>query len=273
MKRDFNITNASWGLDRRMRAAMVCLCTALTASACAGSKRGEGASPADASKPSATPDSIREMITRARMQGHERLGEAMRDAMARGDLDEVKGEAKLLAELRIDLPSSELWRRLLDATKAAAAHVAGAGDLKEASRGIGAVAKTCGDCHTVMGRPGKIFGYEHAHGSTVPARMQHHQWAAEQLWDGLVVPSDEAWNWGALALSETQLTPEQLTPGKSPVQRIVDMTQTVRALGREASDVERVDARADLYGDLLATCAECHQWLGGGPNPESSGNR
>jgi cytochrome c553 len=207
------------------------------------------------------------------MQGHERLGEAMRDAMARGDLDEVKGEAKLLAELRIDLPSSELWRRLLDATKAAAAHVAGAGDLKEASRGIGAVAKTCGDCHTVMGRPGKIFGYEHAHGSTVPARMQHHQWAAEQLWDGLVVPSDEAWNWGALALSETQLTPEQLTPGKSPVQRIVDMTQTVRALGREASDVERVDARADLYGDLLATCAECHQWLGGGPNPESSGNR
>jgi hypothetical protein len=51
------------------------------------------------------------------------------------------------------------------------------------------------------------------------------------------------------------------------------MTQTVRALGRKGADVDRVDVRADLYGDLLATCAACHQWLGGGPNPGSSGNR
>jgi cytochrome c553 len=256
-----------------MRTAIVYLCAALTASACAGSKRGEQASAADGRKPSPTPDSAREVIIRARMQGHERLGEAMRDAMARGDLDEVKGEATLLAEFRIDVPSSELWRRMLDATKAAAARVAGASDLKEVSRGIGAVARTCGDCHTVMGRPGKIVGYEREEGPSVPARMQHHQWAAAQLWDGLVVPSDEAWNWGALALSEAQLTPEQLTPGKSPAQRVVDMTQTVRALGRKAADVERVDVRADLYGDLLATCAACHQWLGGGPTPESSGNQ
>jgi cytochrome c553 len=257
-----------------MRTAVVYLCAGLAASACAGSKPGERASAPDESKPSPTPDSsAREMIIRTRMQGHERLGEAMRDAMARGDLDEVKGDAKLLGELRIDTSNSELWRRMLDATKAAAARIVVASDLKEVSRGIGAVAKTCGDCHTLMGRPGKIVGYERAQGPSVPAGMQHHQWAAAQLWDGLVVPSDEAWNWGALALSEAQLTPEQLTPGKSPAQGVVDMTQTVRALGHKAADVERVDVRADLYGDLLATCAACHQWLGGGPDAESSGNR
>jgi len=193
--------------------------------------------------------------------------------MARGDLDEVKGDALLLAGLRIDVPSSELWRTMFDATKAAAARIAAASDLKEASLDIGALAKTCGDCHTVLGRPGKIVGEERAQGSSVPARMQHHQWASEQLWDGLVVPSDEAWNWGALALSETQLAPEQLTPGKTPAQRVADLTQTVRALGRRAVDVQRVDMRVDLYGNLLATCAECHQWLGGGPTVGSSGSQ
>ena len=250
-----------------MRTTTVYLCAALMASGCAVPKRSERASAADGSMPSPAPDSAREAIVRARMQGHERLGDAMRDALARGDLDEAKGEAKLLAELRIDVPGSQLWRRMLDATKAAAARVAGANDLKEASRRIGAVAKTCGDCHTVLGRPGKIVGEERADGSSVRALMQRHQWGAEQLWDGLVVPSEQAWNSGALALSEAEVTPEQLTPGKSPAPRVVELSQMVRALGRKGADAERVDVRADLYGDLLTTCAECHQWLGGGPTP------
>ena len=53
----------------------------------------------------------------------------------------------------------------------------------------------------------------------------------------------------------------------SPAPRVVELSQMVRALGRKGADAERVDVRADLYGDLLTTCAECHQWLGGGPTP------
>jgi hypothetical protein len=100
--------------------------------------------------------------------------------------------------------------------------------------------------------------------------MRRHQWAAERLWDGLVVPSDEAWKWGATSLSEAPLAPEQLTPGKSPVPKVGELAQAVHAIARQATEVERVDVRADLYGDVLATCAECHQWLGGGPGPEPS---
>jgi cytochrome c553 len=156
---------------------------------------------------------------------------------------------------------------MLDAMKAASAQTAGANDLKDAGRDVWLVARTCGDCHAKFGRPGIVIEQPGAPGSGARASMQRHQWAAERLWDGLVVPSDDAWNSGALALAEAPLAPEELTPGKSPVPRVRELAQTVHNLALKAASAERVDARADLYGEVLATCAECHQWLGGGPHP------
>jgi cytochrome c553 len=194
----------------------------------------------------------------------------MRDAVARGDLDEAKAEAKLLAQLRIEGPPGRAWHQMFDAMKTAAVGLSGANDLNEASRDVGIVAKTCGDCHTMFGRPGVIVGQANAQASGVRAFMQRHQWAAERLWDGLVVPSDDAWRSGAAALSEAPLAPEQLTPGKSPVPKVGEMEQAVHQLGKAAANAERVDARVGLYGQVLATCAECHQWLGGGPDSDAS---
>jgi hypothetical protein len=99
--------------------------------------------------------------------------------------------------------------------------------------------------------------------------MQRHQWAAERLWDGLVVPSDEAWQAGALALSEAPLAPQELTPGKSPVPKVGEMEQMVHALARQALDADRAEVRAHVYGQVLAACAACHAWLGGGPAAEA----
>ncbi len=36
-------------------------------------------------------------------------------------------------------------------------------------------------------------------------------------------------------------------------------------IGRRALKTDDVADRAELFGRLLATCAECHEWLGGGP--------
>ncbi len=194
----------------------------------------------------------------------------MRDAVARGNLDGAKAEAKLLAELAIEGPTGELWKQLFDAMKSAAARSTSATDVKDAGRDVGLVARTCGDCHTRFGRPGVLIEPPGALRPGVRASMQRHQWATERLWDGLVVPSDDAWNAGALALSEAPLMPEELTPGKTPAPRLGELAQTVHDLGRKAVSVERVDARANLSGDVLATCAECHKLLGGGPHPGKS---
>jgi hypothetical protein len=98
--------------------------------------------------------------------------------------------------------------------------------------------------------------------------MQRHRWAAARLWEGLVVPSDEAWKAGALALSDAPLSPELLTPGKSPVPKVGELELSVHDLGRRAQTLVGADARAELYGQALATCSACHQWLGGGPRTD-----
>jgi len=204
------------------------------------------------------------------MQGHERHGDAMRDAVARGDLDEAKTEAKLLSDLRIEGPSGGLWKQMFDAMRAAAARSTSTSDLKDAGRDVGLVARTCGDCHTKFGRPGILVEPPGALSSGAHASMRRHQWATERLWEGLVVPSDDAWNAGALALAQAPLVPAELTPGRPPVPRVGELAQAVHVLALKAESTEGVDARADLYGELLATCAECHTWLGGGPHPGPS---
>ena len=249
-----------------MRKTTLCLLAALAISACKATNPGDkaGVAGVPGPPPSASGDAA-EATVRASMQGHDKHGDALRDAMVRGDLDRAKSEAKVLSELRLAGPTSGLFRHLLEAMKEAAARASGASDLEDASRDAGVVAKTCGDCHTVFGRPGMIVPQPAAPASGVRAAMQRHQWAAEQLWEGLVVPSDDQWNAGALALAEAPLAPEALTPGKSPVPRVGELARTVHDLGRKAAAVERVDMRADLYGQMLSTCADCHQWLGGGP--------
>jgi mono/diheme cytochrome c family protein len=204
----------------------------------------------------------------ARMKRHEKHGDAMRDAVASGDLDEAKREAKILAELRIEGPTDLAWKERLDAMNAAAARIASSRDVTEASRDVALVARTCGDCHTMLGRPRPSVGQLTRQASAARPVMKRHQWAAAQLWDGLIIPSDDAWKAGAHVLSESPLAPEVLTPGQTPVPKIGALTQSVHDLGRRAETLEQVDARVELYGEALATCAECHQWLGGGPHFE-----
>jgi hypothetical protein len=247
----------------RMRTIAIYVLAALTVSGCKTMSRSQHAGTPDA-EPS-SPSDAREATVQARMQGHERHGDAMRDAVARGDLDDARVEARLLAELRIEGPTGELWKHMFDAMRAAAARSVSANDLKDVSRDVALVARTCGDCHITFGRPGILIEPPGALSSGLRASMQRHQWAAERLWDGLVVPSDDAWYAGALALSEAPLSPEDLTPGKSPVPRVSELARTVHNLGVKAASAQSVDARAGLYGDVLATCAECHNWLGGGP--------
>ena len=142
-----------------MRKTTLHLWAALTVCACKATNPSEKAEIDGAPEPpTAAPGEAAEAKIRASMQGHDKHGDAMRDAMVRGDLDGAKAEAKLLAELRLAGPTSGLFRHLLDAMKDAAARASGANDLKDASRDVGVVAKTCGDCHTVFGRPGMVVG-------------------------------------------------------------------------------------------------------------------
>ncbi len=202
------------------------------------------------------------------MQDHRALADALRDAVARGDLEQAKRRAASLALLSIEGPVAEVWQRKLEGMSAAAMGVVGAADAEEAARALGPLATTCADCHLKRGRSRPPVGEQAGLDSGLQPFMVRHEWAIARMWDGLAIPSDDAWKAGAHALSEEPIGAEALTPGKTPVAKVGELEQAVHDLGRRAEAADRGEGRAKLLGDALAMCAGCHQWLGGGPRPE-----
>jgi hypothetical protein len=186
------------------------------------------------------------------MRGHDAHGAAIREAVARGDLDTARRESRVLAELRPQGDLVPAWRKPLEAMNAAAARLAEATDIGAASHALGALARTCGDCHATLGGPAAPIGEApEAEDGGVTLRMKRHQWAEARLWDGLVVPSDRAWRAGAHALADAPLV-----PAAAPAADV--LAQSVHALGRKAIVVGAPVDRGAVYGELMATCASCH---------------
>jgi hypothetical protein len=211
--------------------------------------------------PPKAPAAAQSPTVKTLMKDHEKHGAAMRDAVARNDLAGAKREARVLAGMHLEGSIDPVWKTKLDAMNIAASRVAGAQDIKEAAHDLGGVAKTCGDCHTMLNRPGPAVSSFEARGSGAGPMMMQHEWAANRLWDGLAVPSDDAWKAGARTLSSVPLAPEVLTPGKSPVPKVGAMIERVHELGRTAERADSVDARVQIYGETMSTCADCHRWL------------
>jgi mono/diheme cytochrome c family protein len=202
------------------------------------------------------------------MRDHAAHGAALRDAVVRADLGVARAEAASLAETPIASGSGPLWRQRAEAMSDAAERVTQAKDLVDASRGVAALATSCGDCHARLSWAKRIVVPERPPPSTgVLPRMDRHKWAMARLWSGLVIPSTETWTAGADVLRDAPLEPEKLTPGKTPGPRIGELARTVEDLGRKAAAASSSADRENAYAELLVTCSECHARLRDSPPP------
>jgi hypothetical protein len=80
------------------------------------------------------------------------------------------------------------------------------------------------------------------------------------MWEGLIGPSDAAWNSGAQLLAESSGYVNQM--GAVSVTRARDVENLagqLRALGQRGRAVTSQNDRAAVYGEVLATCNGCHQ--------------
>ena len=194
----------------------------------------------------------------------------MRDAVARGELRVARQEALRLVALGGDRAIDAAWRDRLEAMRVAAASVADATNIAEASIGLGAVARTCGDCHAQLGGPRPVVAALPDPGPDVSSRMKRHGWAVARMWDGLVVPSTAAWKAGARVLSDAPLQPVLITPDQSAAAEIVKFQATVHDLAEKAYAAGSGSERSAIYGGLMTTCSDCHVRLGGGPGARGS---
>jgi cytochrome c553 len=186
-------------------------------------------------------------------------------AIARGHLDEAKELANWIAT-HPELPQ-EGWEPYLDQLHGAALEVAGAKDLPTAATLATKLVRACSKCHEARGAI-VTFAWElqPEDGPALQVQMKRHQWAAARLWDGLVGPSDELWNEGAGVLATAHLDTLQASGGTTRGD-VTALAAHVRELALRAVKLEDTDARAQLYGELLSTCAGCHQIVRPKPVP------
>jgi hypothetical protein len=89
--------------------------------------------------------------------------------------------------------------------------------------------------------------------------MKRHSWAIEQMWIGLVYPSEEAWRRGADGLSFAALKPEAVTKNAVLAKQLTTLAMRVYTLGAEGARAQGLQVRGEVYGKLVATCMDCHR--------------
>ncbi|MEO8548627.1 MAG: hypothetical protein ABI678_01590 [Kofleriaceae bacterium] len=200
-------------------------------------------------------------IEAANQRMHARFGAArqLEYAIARSDLVGARANAHLIAQL--DEPDlMKAWQPYMIDVRSAARQIEIAGDTTLAATRTGVLGQRCAECHEVTKAtvdladdPRPVDDVEHS-------RMAGHQWAALRMWEGLIAPSQQRWDEGALALTTVplNLVAQAVTPS---FQGDLDDVARIRMLARAAPAATTDAARGELFGSLLGSCAHCHAIL------------
>jgi mono/diheme cytochrome c family protein len=194
--------------------------------------------------------------TEQHMQAHFTDALLIRKAVIAGTPEKAARPAEALAQAEGlgDYPTS--WRPFVERMQQVARRIT---DSTSASQAAGATADlgvTCGGCHQQRGGPKVSSTPLPPEGPALADRMQRHAWATERLWEGLIVPSSEAWSAGARALGESPFTPPMLTQGGV---RARSAASDFAKLVVKAPSKKTVEERAALYAELLVVCGGCHR--------------
>ncbi len=187
---------------------------------------------------------------------------AIRDALIEGALEAVRQPARSLAREAVPAGLPEGAAPYVAELRAAAQAVVEARDRGTAARAISGLALACGNCHQGLSAGIELSVSAPPPPEPAPApHMRRHLWAADRMWEGLVVPSHDAWARGVEVLADAPLHPEALSPAVPNYPRIEALAHRVHSLAEAGETAEDMTDRADIYAGLLATCARCHRLL------------
>jgi hypothetical protein len=180
--------------------------------------------------------------------------------LARSDLDQAKVYAHTISEL--DEPDAlPTWQPYTIAIRNAARQIEITNDIVTAARMTGMLGMRCAQCHVAI--KAHVTFPDRPRPSEDPklaSQMLGHQWAAVEMWEGLIGPSDERWLVGARALTTVPIN--IVAQAKTPAfAGDIDDVSRVRLYARRALAATTDDARAEVFGTMLATCAHCHALL------------
>jgi len=206
--------------------------------------------------------SLADGVVAATRHMHQRFTAARRLELAvvHGDLEGAHADAGELAGT--DEPEAlASWQPYVASIRDAARQIEVAPSVVGAARLTATLGRRCARCHEAT-RARIVFPAEPAPAADpkLVVQMVGHQWAAEQLWQGLIGPSDARWRAGARSLAGAPLdiVAQAVTPSS---ELDIDDVARIRLYARRAEAVGAQDARADLFGAMLGTCTHCHALL------------
>lgn len=223
-----------------------------SATATAAPSSGE---PSGATSPRLPVESEEGTLLHRLMKSHFVQVAKIRSAVIAGEIDRAIEPARTIVEMQGVDTLPDVWRSSVRELQAASARISQSPDLAEAAAATADIGMTCGGCHTQNGGPVAIASTPAPDGDTVAGRMKRHLWATEKLWEGLYVPSDQAWEDGAQALATEPLANDVLAPGGVHARHFATELAT---LAKKAQATKDGEERARIYAGLLATCSPCH---------------
>ena len=92
--------------------------------------------------------------------------------------------------------------------------------------------------------------------------MLEHQRAADEMLEGLFIPSEAQWIHGATRFVGAPLHQESLPRDKKLTSEIRKADERVHQLAERATKATAWKDRGDVYAQMLTTCASCHSLHG-----------
>ncbi|AMY09993.1 hypothetical protein LuPra_03220 [Luteitalea pratensis] len=202
----------------------------------------------------------------AYMRAHFHQALLLHDAVARGDLPRARAEAAVLVDVTPTVPMPAGSEAFQGALTQAARAAADATTLEDAAHATATLLGTCGQCHKANQiRAAVPVGKDTQVGGLV-GHMLLHQKGVDDLLEGLVSPSDTQWVEGVRIFASPKLDPHD-APGK--MRKAIDSGETELAvLAGHAAPAQRTRDRVDVYGQVIATCGNCHRTHGKFAGPD-----
>lgn len=193
------------------------------------------------------------------MRAHFGQAMAVHAAVIRGDLPAVAAAAKALAddEGPASLPAGS--GRHVATLRRAARQAIDAKDIVAAAYSTALMLNACGDCHRAVGTMPAVPSASRSQLGGVVGHMLEHQQAADQLLQGLIIPSTSLWRAGAKGLVTAPLNPRDLPVSAEARRAMASTEEHIHRIATGAIQATDSRARASFYAQILAGCADCHK--------------
>jgi cytochrome c553 len=236
------------GIPLLLAAAVLCGATVASVSAFSATATGQ--------RIRSTPERL------VQMQHHFNQVSLIHESVIRGDLPAVREPALQLADSEPPRDVPDSTAPYLASMRLGAKSAAAARELASAAAATASILLACGDCHRSAGTmPVPMTPTRPPVGGLV-GHMLEHQRAADEMLEGLFIPSETQWLRGANRFVATPLRQQSLPRDPKLTPGIRQAEKRVHQLAERAIQARAWSDRGEIYAEMLMTCASCHSLHG-----------